>query len=72
MVNALGGVSHRPLGRPDRQRGMEAGGCAFLTKPYQVEELQAAVAEAVTGHEKRKIHIAISVRQSACGKRRKQ
>lgn len=26
---------------------MKAGGCAFLTKPYQMEELQAAVADAV-------------------------
>lgn len=51
------------------REGMEAGGCAFLTKPYQVEELQAAVAEAVAGHEKRKIHIAISARQSAYGKK---
>lgn len=51
------------------REGMEAGGCAFLTKPYQVEELQAAVAEAVTGSEKRKIHIAISARQSAYGKK---
>lgn len=29
------------------REGMKAGGCAFLTKPYQMEELQAAVADAV-------------------------
>lgn len=29
------------------QEGIEAGGCAFLTKPYQMEELQTAVANAV-------------------------
>ena len=29
------------------QKGAEAGSCAFLTKPYQMEELQKAVAEAV-------------------------
>lgn len=51
------------------REGLQAGGMAFLTKPYQVEELQAAVAEAVTGSEKRKIHIAISARQSAYGKK---
>ena len=34
------------------QKGAEAGSCAFLTKPYQMEELQKAVAEAV-GEKKR-------------------
>ena len=29
------------------QKGAESGSCAFLTKPYQMEELQKAVAEAV-------------------------
>lgn len=29
------------------QKGAEAGGCAFLTKPYQMEEFQKAVADAV-------------------------
>lgn len=29
------------------REGMHAGGCAFLTKPYQLEELQEAVAKAV-------------------------
>lgn len=31
------------------RKGMEVGGCAFLTKPYQLEELQGAVADAVEG-----------------------
>lgn len=38
--------------RSDEQaarEGIQAGGCAFLTKPYQLEELQAAVADAVIG-----------------------
>ncbi len=29
------------------QAGLKAGGCAFLTKPYQLEDLQNAVADAV-------------------------
>lgn len=29
------------------KEGLQAGGCAFLTKPYQLEELQEAVARAV-------------------------
>lgn len=31
------------------QEGIAAGGCAFLTKPYLLEELRAAVANAVDG-----------------------
>lgn len=31
------------------QEGLAAGGCAFLTKPYQLEELRKAVSNAVEG-----------------------
>lgn len=31
------------------REGLAAGGCAFLTKPYQLEELRQAVADAVEG-----------------------
>lgn len=31
------------------RKGIAAGGCAFLTKPYQLEELREAVAHAVDG-----------------------
>lgn len=31
------------------REGLAAGGCAFLTKPYQLEELRDAVADAVEG-----------------------
>ena len=33
------------------REGFQAGGCAFLTKPYQLEELQEAVAETATPNE---------------------
>lgn len=40
--------------RSDEQaarEGMQAGGCAFLTKPYQLEDLQSAVAAAMSENE---------------------
>lgn len=33
------------------RQGIAAGGCAFLTKPYQLEDLRKAVADAVEGNE---------------------
>lgn len=35
------------------QEGLAAGGCAFLTKPYQLDELRTAVADAVSGDSRR-------------------
>lgn len=55
--------------RSDEQaarEGIAVGGCAFLTKPYQLEELQAAVANAVSGTAKRNIYGSIRAGQSAC------
>ena len=37
------------------REGIEAGGCAFLTKPYQMEDLQKAVSDAVDGKNSSKI-----------------
>lgn len=36
------------------QEGIAAGGCAFLTKPYQLEKLREAVGDAVEGERARK------------------